>query len=248
MMTLSDVAGHFSRAHDYDCHNQLQRLTAEKLLARATLQGHLLDIGAGPGTDFSLFPVKRVTTVDIAFAMCQRLRSLYPSYGAVCADAATLPFSSGCFDSLYSNLALQWCPDFAGAVDEAARVLKPGGRGHFAMVCDGALPELEALGFCVNHFAPASQMVAAFSEHDWCELSIEVATETLHFDDLRTLLYSIKGVGASARHGAGQAKVLRGRADWLARVDNAERMRTPKGLPLSYEILYVSALKRGATT
>ncbi|QYK06690.1 methyltransferase domain-containing protein [Shewanella zhangzhouensis] len=248
MTSQSDVAGHFSRAHQYDCHNLLQRLTANKLQTKAGLRGHLLDIGAGPGTDFSLFPVNRVTTVDIAFAMCQRLRCLHPSYEAVCADASALPFADGRFDCLYSNLALQWCSDFTVAVAEAYRVLKPGGRGYFAMVCDGALPELEILGFCVNHFAPAPQMASAFSDHDWCELSTEVATETLHFDDLRTLLYSIKGVGASARHGAGQAKALRGRADWLARVDNAERTRTPKGLPLSYQILYVSAQKRGANT
>lgn len=246
MTTQYDVAEHFSRAHQYDCHNLLQRLTANKLLTKAALGGHLLDIGAGPGTDFSLFPVIRVTTVDIAFAMCQRLKSLHHSYEAVCADAAALPFSNACFDSLYSNLALQWCPDFTVAVAEASRVLRPGGRGYFAMVCDGALPELEAMGFCVNHFAPASMMAAAFSDQDWCELSIDVVTETLYFDDLRTLLYSIKGVGASARRGSGQGKALRGRADWLARMEDAERLRTPQGLPLSYQILYVSAVKRGA--
>ncbi|MBT1442958.1 methyltransferase domain-containing protein [Shewanella sp. JM162201] len=239
-----DVATHFSRAADYTNHDVLQRLTAAKLKSMARLQGTVLDVGAGPGTAFDGVAPSSVIAVDIAFGMCERLKARFSDAHVLCADATRLPLADGSIDSAYSNLALQWCQPFSAAIDELARVIRPGGEVAAALVCDGSLPELEALGFSVNHFMTAQVAQAAFSAKDWQHLDVRLVTETLHFDNLRALIYSIKGVGANARRDAGSAGKLRGRNDWLMREAQAERTRTAAGLPLSYQILYVVARRR----
>ncbi|WP_372871352.1 methyltransferase domain-containing protein [Shewanella sp.] len=243
----SDVAGHFSRAADYSNHDVLQRLTAARLKSYASLTGRLLDLGAGPGTRFDGQAIERVIGVDLAFGMCERLKSRFAQQDAVCGDARQLPFQTASFDSLYSNLALQWCQPFTQAIDEAARVLRTGGNAAIAVVCDGSLPELEQLGFSVNHFIDASSALSAFEAGTWQMRRSELVTETVHFSDLRSLIYSIKGVGANARQDAGQAAKLRGRQDWLARLAAAETLRTEAGLPLSYQVLYVLAQRQQET-
>lgn len=239
-----DVAGHFSRAAEYSRHDVLQRRTAARLKSWGAQSGRVLDLGAGPGTAFDTPAISHVIGVDLAFGMCERLKSRFPQTDAVCGDARQLPFLSASFDSLYSNLALQWCQPFAPAIDEAARVLRPGGEAAIAVVCDGSLPELEQLGFSVNHFIDALAALSAFKAEHWQLLHTEITTETVHFADLRSLIYSIKGVGANARQDAGQAAKLRGRQDWLARLEAAEALRTDSGLPLSYQVLYVVARRQ----
>jgi malonyl-CoA O-methyltransferase len=95
---------------------------------------------------------------------------------------------------------------------------------------------------------------------------------TVHFDTLKALLYSIKGVGASvqsasANHSANSISLdsstiqsagevagaiaasepalrLRGRQDWQAMQAKAESLRVPQGLPLTYQIVQIRA-RRG---
>ncbi|QSX42582.1 methyltransferase domain-containing protein [Shewanella cyperi] len=246
---LTQVAEHFSRASHYRQHNVLQRLTAAELIQRAgevkvAPAGRLLDLGAGPGTAFNSDPVSEVLTLDIAFGMCARLKQEFPDYHALCGDACALPLRTDSIDSLYSNLALQWCEPLPQAVSEMARVLRPGGHALLAMVCDGSLPQLEQLGFAVNHFATASAMAAAFDPTQWQVQHCEAVTHSLHFANLQSLLYSIKGVGANAQYRADGGARLRGRGDWQAKQAEAEALRTDVGLPLSYRILYLIARRR----
>ncbi|MGL4713453.1 MAG: methyltransferase domain-containing protein, partial [Shewanella sp.] len=102
------IAERFSAAaHSYQHHNPLQRLSAASLRREFTAKGHLLDIGAGPGTDFSAhhsghpsaphLPAT-VFAVDIALGMLHKLKQSYPDYHGVCADAQCLPFVDGCID------------------------------------------------------------------------------------------------------------------------------------------------------
>ena len=48
--------------------------------------------------------------------------------GFVCGDMASLPFRSAFFDLVTSGYGLRNVPDLDAAIDEIARVLKPGGR------------------------------------------------------------------------------------------------------------------------
>ncbi len=225
----AQIAERFSAAaHSYQDHNQLQRLSAASLLSEFTAQGHLLDIGAGPGTDFAAYhcahqsehhsdhesahqsgcqsehgsiqnPPTTVFAVDIALGMLHKLKQSYPDYHGVCADAECLPFVDGCIDVIYSNLALQWCANFPAAVAEMARVLKPNGECHLSLVAQGSLNQLAELGLRVNDFSTLEALKTAFKLDTWQFLEVQLIPMTVYFDTLKALLYSIKGVGASVQ-------------------------------------------------
>lgn len=257
------IAERFSAAaNSYQQHNPLQRLSASRLVAGLTAKGRLLDIGAGPGTCFSAAkgahiaidnpasaiaaPALTVFALDIALGMLQKLQQNYPDYQRVCADAEQLPFGDRTMDCIYSNLALQWCADFPLAIAEMARVLKPQGTCHLAIVADGSLPQLSALGLRVNGFATMESMLTSFDPKQWQLYDCALVPMTVHFDSLKALLYSIKGVGASVpspatAHGHAAPHRLRGRRDWRALTEDAEGLRQAQGLPLSYQIVQIRA-------
>ncbi|TVP16374.1 hypothetical protein AYI87_01320 [Shewanella sp. KCT] len=255
------IARQFSlAAKHYQEHDKVQRLSAQRLRAKVAPVGRLLDIGCGPGTDFSAAPgLNEVLGLDIAPGMLSQMLESFPGYKALCGDAQALPLADASIDTLYSNLALQWCSDINTAIGELARVLKPGGRCHLAIVVDGSLSELDALGLRVNAFEQAQTVLDGFSDSHWQIEYQSVEPLRVHFDDLKTLLYSIKGVGASAAMGSAVSQGsddthgsvskplprLRGRQDWLALCERAEAMRQPEGLPLTYQILFIHASRRG---
>ncbi|WP_351017973.1 methyltransferase domain-containing protein [Shewanella sp. AC91-MNA-CIBAN-0169] len=253
-MTLDNpVASKFSiAASHYKQHDVLQRITAKQLLDNAHLFGTLLDVGAGPGTSFHAFDVKQVFAVDIAHGMLKQLTKQHPDYLPICSDAQALGLQSASIDSIYSNLALQWCQTLPQAFAEFHRVLRQNGECHLSVVVDGSLAELQTLGFRVNPFYSVSALNAALSAShttvdDWHSIDIHVESISVYFDDLRSLLYSIKGVGASFaqqdENNATQHQPLT-KQQWQQRIVLAETMRTDKGLPLTYQIAYIRA-KRG---
>ncbi|RTR39513.1 malonyl-ACP O-methyltransferase [Shewanella canadensis] len=250
----SVVAERFSAAaKTYHQHNCLQKLSCDALFNGMKPNGTLLDIGAGPGTDFSQFShISSVIALDIAAGMLEQLKINYPNYETVCADAKTIPLPKNSIDSVYSNLALQWCDDLAQSFRSTARVLKPSGEYHLAVVALGSLAELTQLGFRTNQFRPLSEITSQFDTQEWQIKSAKLEPITVFFDDLKELLYSIKGVGASIH---ADAKVtsqsrsvvnhgIRGRGDWMKLLGRAEKLRTPQGIPLTYQIALIRAVKR----
>jgi SAM-dependent methyltransferase len=104
------------------------------------LQGDVLDVGCGPGTNFRYYPAgTRVTAIDYNEHMLPMARAEAariegdPSHGGVHievsqADAMALPFPDESFDAYVTTLVLCSVPDLDRAVDEAWRVLRPGGQ------------------------------------------------------------------------------------------------------------------------
>lgn len=94
----------------------------------------LLDIGCGTG-NYSLPLAKRglkVTGVDVSTSMLDvaRLKAAQDRLDVKFfqANACCLPFPDNYFDHVISVSALEFVPDLAQALQEAMRVLKPGGR------------------------------------------------------------------------------------------------------------------------
>lgn len=243
------IARQFSQAADkYQCHDVVQRVTAQALLAEMTPCGCLLDIGCGPGTELNGPLVKQVVALDIAPGMLLRMQAQYPDYLPLCADAKALPLIDNSIDTVYSNLALQWCTDLPAAIQELARILRIGGECHLAIVVDGSLSQLKQLGLRVNHFKRADEILDCFSPALWQLDYQQLESITVHFEQLNSLLYSIKGVGASVRGKPDDKQrpaQLRGRQDWLAMKETAEQLRGSAGLPLTYKILIIRAKLKG---
>lgn len=113
------------------------------IMSRARVSGgeDVLDVGAGTGllTFPAAHSAESVWAVDISPAMCEYLNAKTESAGltnvrTVCASAASLPLVEASVDVVVSNYCFHHLPDDgkASAVNEAFRVLKPGGRIVFA--------------------------------------------------------------------------------------------------------------------
>lgn len=77
---VEHIADRFSAAaKHYQEHNCLQRLSGASLLQGFAAKGAILDIGAGPGTDFANLAMgnkeMRVYALDIALGMLQQLKA-----------------------------------------------------------------------------------------------------------------------------------------------------------------------------
>ncbi|WP_088553821.1 class I SAM-dependent methyltransferase [Calderihabitans maritimus] len=102
------------------------------LKPRASME--ILDIGCGTG-NFSLELARlgvKVTGIDVSEAMLAKAREKATQEGLAIkflrADARKLPFGEASFDAVVSVTALEFVPNLADALQEAYRVLKPGGR------------------------------------------------------------------------------------------------------------------------
>jgi arsenite methyltransferase len=99
----------------------------------------VLDLGSGSGTDsfvaaLAVGPTGRVDGMDMTDAQrekAERLRDATPGFEHVYFHAGrieALPFEDGTFDCVISNGVINLVADKQRVFDEAARVLKPGGR------------------------------------------------------------------------------------------------------------------------
>ncbi len=116
------------------------------LLALADLPAgaSVLDLGAGAGETLALLRERGFAARGIDLA---------PRSDSVeRADLLHAPFPDGSFDAVISECAFYVSGDVPGALREACRLLKPGGKLLLADVFfDAPLPLLEAAGFALLH-------------------------------------------------------------------------------------------------
>jgi demethylmenaquinone methyltransferase/2-methoxy-6-polyprenyl-1,4-benzoquinol methylase len=111
-----------------------------RLVAMAQVQPgeRALDLAAGTG-DITFAVADRgarAIGLDITHRMLElaaaksrlRQRAGGQAVSLITGDMANLPFASGSFDLVTTGYGLRNVPDLNGAIDEIARVLKPGGR------------------------------------------------------------------------------------------------------------------------
>ena len=74
--------------------------------------------------------------IDISFAMLEGARQAHPEekFLFVQGDATALPLASGAFDNVFMLGGIHHVPDREALFSEVARVLKPGGLYHGAML------------------------------------------------------------------------------------------------------------------
>jgi demethylmenaquinone methyltransferase / 2-methoxy-6-polyprenyl-1,4-benzoquinol methylase len=120
----------------YDLVNRVMTGGLDQRWRRRTLDAlalppgsRLVDLGSGTG-DFVRLARRdghRVVGVDLSYEMLAAGRRR-GALVAVQADAERLPIADGSIDGVVSGFALRNLADLAASLDEAARVLRPGGR------------------------------------------------------------------------------------------------------------------------
>jgi malonyl-CoA O-methyltransferase len=145
-----DIASDFGRAATtYEQASRLQRMMGMRMLERLSVERasplRILDLGCGTGW-FSRalarrYPDAVIVGADLAEGMVSRARA---GGGAafLAADAEALPFVSGGFDLVFSNLMIQWCSEPEQVLSECRRLLRPGGWLALSTLLEGTLSEL----------------------------------------------------------------------------------------------------------
>jgi SAM-dependent methyltransferase len=138
------AAGHYP-----DTFGTLTAQTAGPLLQSAAVRPgmRVLDVATGPGYVAGAAAAGGATVVGLDFspAMIAEARCRYPGIEFHEGDAEALPFDDGSFDAVVMNFGLLHLARPEAAMEQAYRVLAPGGRYAFTV---WARPE-EAVGFGV---------------------------------------------------------------------------------------------------
>jgi len=208
----------------------------------------LLDAGCGTGfaqTDLQArFPNAHTVALDLSPAMLERVRA---PCCRIAGDLEQLPLADACLDLYWSSLAVQWC-DLATALREALRTLRPGGLVALASLGPATFHELRHAFADIDDyrhtlsFHSADEIRKIAVNLGFAMVDTKKSTKIAHYPDFKTLLRAVKAIGAN-QLGQGKRTSLMSRATFLRAEAAYEQLRTPAGLPLSYDVIYLYAQK-----
>lgn len=245
------VAASFSRAAgSYDSVAELQRTVGHTLMSclpAGLSPARWLDLGSGTGY-FSrvlaqTFADSDGIALDIAEGMLRHAQPLGGAHHFVAGDAEHMPLADQACELIFSSLAVQWCADFKAVLDEAFRVLKPGGVFAFASLCTGTLYELRDSWRTVDGRVHVNRFRHEDDYRQLCAASglrvsrLEVCPHVLHYPDVRSLTHELKALGAHNLN-PGRPGGLTGRERILGLVRAYEHFRQDAGLPATYQVVY----------
>jgi phosphatidylethanolamine/phosphatidyl-N-methylethanolamine N-methyltransferase len=105
------------------------------IVAAEKVGGRILEVGVGTGLSLPDYSrINRVTGIDISEPMLRKAQERVRALGLhnvealSVMDAGKLAFPDGSFDAVVAQYVITAVPDPDGALDEFARVLRPGGE------------------------------------------------------------------------------------------------------------------------
>jgi len=240
------IARHFSRAaHAYTSHDEIQQILGQRLMQYLSEpSGRIADIGCGPASLYQ--PLRALgdhyVGIDVATEMVAvARRKLQRTDTVLLADAESLPLQTACVDVCFANMSLQWCANLIQAITEMKRVLTPQGQAAFNLPLEGSFNELQQSWRQLDdmpHTQPFKSLNTVLSQIEQAGITgyhYAVIEHTQWFADLKSLMRSIKGVGANFVGRDNNPGLMTPRR--FARLsENYEQYRTENGLPLTWRV------------
>lgn len=241
-------------AMQYDILSSMQKEIGRELVKKLeALEDSRLILDVGMGTGWmtnrlmNLFPDAKVVGIDSAVGMIQEARKKYENLNSINADARVLPFKSGQFDIVISNLAYQWVSDLKKAFAETHRLLREDGTFCVTMFGHGTLKELftslDAVNdkkVIVHRLADRAMIEAALDSVSFRDIEIETETIKVHFPDMLSLVKWLKDIGANVLPKNGfVGKELMLEAGEYYKYNFSDRL----GIIATFEVVWIKAQK-----
>jgi demethylmenaquinone methyltransferase / 2-methoxy-6-polyprenyl-1,4-benzoquinol methylase len=123
--TIAPKYDFITRVFSYGMDLRWKRLAVRYAMLPA--RASVLDLACGTG-DFAKLVTRQCPDAHVVAAdLTERMLRLSNLRQTVCADAASLPFATGCFDAVFVGYGLRNFPRLAATIEEIQRVLRPGG-------------------------------------------------------------------------------------------------------------------------
>lgn len=251
------IAQHFDRAAvSYAQHDEIQRQAAQDLYSDSMSVlspsiGTLADIGCGPAAETATLKnhCQQYIGVDISREMLIQGRTSHPNLNWLQGHWTELPLLNNSINWVFANLSLQWVDNLHKALAEIHRVLQPGGVATVNTLLPNTFLSLQSSWSQidnqphVNRFFALPDIRNLVETLPWQHQALYTHNHTQYFCDLRALLTSIKGVGASVvKRETSSGLMTKSKFQTL---ENAyEVYRTDKGLPLEWRILNIILVKQ----
>lgn len=256
LLDRKQVQSQFDRAAaTYDDVSSLQRRMGSEVLQRIVNHGiakdsHLIDLGCGTGEllqQLELAGYSNLCGLDLSSQMISVAQQKAPSVNFHHAAIEEIPFDDGSFEVVVSNAAIQWC-DIQSAATEISRVLKNEGTLFANVFSKGTLRQwhdaflVSGYESRVHPLATANEIETAFEKACFGNMEVHTQTETTTFDSVKSMLDSIRRLGATNAMSSRARSVSR--TEYLTLKDHFQRLLDSNDkLELDFEWVQISARK-----
>ena len=243
---------------------EVERRMASRLEYVKLAPRRILDVGCGVARGAALlrsrYPRAKIVLADSALELVRSGRRAQPitvrarsAFGAapvdfLCADMSALPFATGAFGMLWSNLVLAWADDLAAAFAEWHRVLEVGGLLMFSSYGPDTLKELRTAfaaagpGPHVHPFVDLHDLGDALVAIGFSDPVMDMEMLTVTYDRAAALFADLRATGQRNALLA-RPRGLTGRHAWERMVASYAALARDGRVPATFEIVYGHAWK-----